>query len=88
MLFVVVARALSLIVVSLMLFSTVSIVLPTGTLAPPYHLNLVYKATSTTYVYRGGTCSNGFACGFAYVHLYFSFSNASWGYGAALSFKL
>jgi len=109
-----------------------------GILAPHYHLNLIYKATSTTYprcggasndgsrcgvffvtlgnssgatnwyagaaisfnlwyyfsqssgahyVRRGGRCTNGFNCGFAYISLYDSFSTAGWYSGAALSFK-
>ena len=84
MLFVVVARALGSLVVLSILVSTVTLLLPTGTLAPHYHLN---KATSTTYALSGGRCTSGFYCGFAFVDASGVFSWSSWNAGAALSFK-
>ena len=63
------------------------LILETGVLVLLYHLNLVYKATSTTYSHRGGNSNVGFNCGFAYILLVNSSSLASWFTGAALSFK-
>ena len=53
-----------------------------------YHLNLVYKATSTTYALRGGNSGVGLNCGLFYVRLSLAASYTGWGVGAALSFKL
>jgi len=92
MLFVVVALIMDSIVVLFILIST-TLVIPVGMLAPPYHLNYsikisIYKATSTTYALRGGGCSNGFSCGFAFVGFGNASGSAYWFFGAALSFKL
>ena len=62
-----------------------------GTMAPPYHLKLyVYyfsQSSDTHYSVRGGHSGNGFYCGFTFVHLIRGSGFASWGVGAALSFK-
>ena len=85
MLFVVVSVLVVFIVVFSLLSTAVALV-PTGTMAPPYHLN---KATSTTYyAIHGGYCSYGFYCGVFSIVLSASFSWTNWGDGAALSFKL
>ena len=84
MLFVVVPVVMALFVVSFTLTSVLRFLLHAGTLAPPYHLN---KTTSTTYAVRGGACSDGFVCGFAFVNLGGLSGAAVWGRGAALSFK-
>jgi len=49
-----------------------------------YHLN---KATSSTYVIRGGNSGNGLLCGVFYVHLGHNSGAVDWYRGAALSFK-
>jgi len=93
MLFVVVSRAIASIVVLPLFASTAALVLPPGTLAPPYHLNRSFycdyfgQSSGAHYVRRGGRCTNGFNCGFTYISLGDGFGTANWYTGAALSFK-
>jgi hypothetical protein len=52
-----------------------------------FYCDYFYQTATTHYAVRGGNCVNIFNCGFAYVGLYYSFSNTSWGIGTNLSFK-
>jgi len=93
MLFVVVARAMGPVVVLFVSIYTTTLVMPSGMLAPPYHLNqsfycdYFYQSGGTNYTFRGGASSGGFYCGVFYVGLHRSSGYASWSIGAALSFK-
>ena len=88
MLFVVVTRTLGSIVERFVLLRRIPGLIPAGTVAPPYHLNLIYKATSTSYyAIHGGYCSYGFYCGVFSIVLSAAASWTNWGDGAALSFK-
>ena len=88
MLIVVVFPMVVYIVVLSVLLLAVLIVVSTGVVVLLYHLNLIYKATSTTYAIRGGYCNNSFYCGIFFVGLSAAFSNVDWVRGTALSFKL
>ena len=53
-----------------------------------YYADYYYINTSgLRYAYRGGRCSNAWACGASYFYLYYATGSAYWDIGAALSCK-
>ena len=95
MLFVVVPVIVVSIVVSLLFISVVALVLSTGVVAPPYHLNHIFsfycdyfsQSSGAHYARRGGDSTAGLYCGAFCVSLGSYSGAASWYFGAALSFK-
>jgi len=88
---VVVLLGLVSLVVCFLLMVVLVLVQQTGTMAPPYHLNLwyyFYQSNNTNYTFRGGHSGYGFYCGVFCVYLNGVSGIARWTLGAALSFKL
>jgi len=81
------------IVVLSLLISTTALVIPTGSMAPPYHLNqsfycdYFYQSSSDHYAIHGDKCDDGLRCGVFSASLNDYSGRNRWYIGAAISFK-